>query len=160
MLKSTNAMAFFTRVFFLLWVIVCLSLFMLFTGTVSFIHQFIPGITDSFFVGLSRINGSRYILSLLTSFIGTLLFSLSCTALGVFILDLFWKRLIQKFDTLLELLAYLGTAFLVGEIVNSYVFLMLANLKMLTPYVVGFSRSLRSPGWSLGTLPAPLPVGY
>ena len=61
-MKPTNS--FLANSFFLLWVIVCISLFLGTAGTISHIHQFHFEGVDQFLKGLFRINFYNYLHSL------------------------------------------------------------------------------------------------
>ena len=133
-MKPTNS--FLANSFFLLWVIVCISLFLGTAGTISHIHQFHFEGVDQFLKGLFRINFYNYFLSFGTSLFGVLLFSLSCTAFGAVILDALggWWR--ESVNSRLSLLASIGTAFLAGEVAVSSLFLLASSLYKLSLGVV------------------------
>jgi hypothetical protein len=135
-MRTTNSKSFLANSFFLLWVIICLSLFVIYTGTVSNIHQIRFEDVSPFLRSLSRINFYDYFLNFVTSLFGVLLFSLSCASLGAFVLDLFGDRLRKSIDSILSLLAYIGTVFLVGEIIISSVFLLTGSFHKLSTSIV------------------------
>ena len=119
-----------------LWMAWCFSLFILNAGLFSHIHQFFFTDWNDFFAGLTRAGENGFIIDLLSALFGVLLFSVSCTALGIFALAFLGKRLLEKIDTILDVLMYLGTAFLLGGIIVSSIFLLLANFAKLTPNAV------------------------
>jgi hypothetical protein len=131
-MKSTKPQSFLEKSIILLWVIINLSLFLISTGKVSHIHQFLFEGVSPFLRSFSRINFYNYFIDFMTSFFGVLLFSLSCTAFGAFVLDLFGGWLIKSIKSKLSLFAYFGTAFLVGEIIISSIFLLLCSIYKLS----------------------------
>lgn len=136
-MKLVDSKAFLARTILLLWVFICIPLFLVYTGKVSSIHQFLFKGMDSLLVGLSMMNGDRYLFNLVTSLFGVLTFSLSCIGLGLLVLRSFGNKFEKSIDTRLGFFAYLGTAFLLGEIVSSSIFLFLGIISKLSVTAVG-----------------------
>jgi hypothetical protein len=120
------------RIVLLMWVILCLSIFIAYPGRVSHINQFI-------FRGWGTISSvhtllfpGSYIWSLFVSFLGVLAFSIACTALGSLILNLLVDCLATGSRTGPYWMSYFATAFLLGQTVSSCVFLVLAGLFRIT----------------------------
>jgi hypothetical protein len=107
------------------WLVLALTIFA-FTSRISFVQSFLfPG-WPAFTAHLARIEPARYALDLLNAFAGALAFALACLAFGLLIL----RALRIPRDSAL---AYGTTAFVVGEILFSLIFLSLISLYRLTP---------------------------
>lgn len=119
-----------------LWMAWCFSLFILNAGLFSHIHQFFFEDWGGFIPGLTRVGENSFILDLFSASFGATLFFVSCTALGFFALTFLGDALMQKIDTKLGILMYFGTAFILGEIIVSSIFLLLATYAQLTPAAV------------------------
>lgn len=124
------------------WLILCLLLFV-YISRISFVP--IADITnwEIFVELLTRISPLRYLLDLLGALLGAILFSLACLSLGLAVL-----RKGTRSES--SVLALGVTAFLVGEILFSLIFLTAISLYRLTPAFVAITVTL---GFLIG-LPA------
>jgi hypothetical protein len=125
------------KLLLLTWSILCVVIFIYFPGRVSYIYS--SSLVDLPFLAekMQRMNMAIYIKDLFVSFVGIIIFLTSITALGAFIV-----RLLKFKDTLLELtvsniLAVLGTEFLIGHGILSLILIALGSLHEITPpYII------------------------
>jgi len=124
------------KLLFVSWATFCVTLFIFFPGRISVLHGSILFDWQTIIPKLSRIEPLNYFVNILGAFLGTVLFSLTCISLGsVFILSL----LDGKNNNLLMKPArpvFIGSAFLIGSGLFSFIFLTLAGLYKLTPTFV------------------------
>jgi hypothetical protein len=129
-----NTKTVFTYSLLLVWLIICVILFV-YVSRISYVP--IVNITNwkTFAEMLARISPVRYTLDLLGALLGGILFSLACVSFGLGIL----RNWIQSRSSKLALAV---TAFLIGEILFSIIFLTVISLYRLTPGFVAITISL------------------
>lgn len=132
---------YFLRLILMSWLVICLSVFIIISRN-GFVQ--IVSITNwqAFLDMLTRIPPMLFAYKLLGALLGVMIFSLSCTSLGFFFLH---KITLTGSSTM----AWGVTAFLLGEIFYSLIFLTVIGLYRLTPSFVlgclltGFLAGLR-----------------
>jgi hypothetical protein len=135
---------------FLSWIILCIALFIRFSGTESRIQRSWLDEWQYFPAKLSRIAPITYFMDLAAALLGILVFSAVAIALGIFILKTLKIPLEAHKQKLIEWLAVIATAFLVGQGLLSIILLTLASLYKITPlytaivFLVLFLISFRS----------------
>ncbi|GAB4539655.1 MAG: hypothetical protein Fur002_05100 [Anaerolineales bacterium] len=113
------------EIFLILWAALCVSLFMLYPGRLSYIH----GAVINLSAPSVTIDAAGYILSLVKAFLGASLFSISAAALGARILTLiFSPRGIEEHSQF----ALFATAFLLGHIIYSSIYIFFGAFERLT----------------------------
>jgi hypothetical protein len=123
----------------LAWLLICIAFFVIASQS-DYLQIFIfPGLSI-FLEHLARIAPLSYMLNLIGAMGGIVIFSLACFSLGLGILRDWARR--QPMD-----LAITVTAFILGEIVFSLIFLTLLNLSYLTSTSVSITLIL---GFLLG----------
>ncbi len=128
-----NTKTVFIYPFLLIWLILCLILY-IYISRISFV----PIVTLSwglFAEMLTYISPLRYMRDLFSAWLGAMLFSLACLSLGLGVLQKWAKSHSSK--------SALGvTAFLIGEILFSLIFLTVISLYRLAPAFVAITISL------------------
>jgi len=130
---KSNTKTVFAYPFLLAWLILCLILFVYISRS-----SFVPIVTPSwklFVEMLTHISPLRYTLDLLGAWLGAMLFSLACLSLGLGVLR---KWILSQSSKLASGI----TAFLIGEILFSLIFLTVISLYRLTPAFVAITISL------------------
>lgn len=120
--------SFLTQSFLLAWLAACLAYFVI-VSRVDYLRFFTLPSWPLFLESLSRIAPARYLLDLFAALGGISLFSMASLSLGLTLL----KSRIPNAPKL----AITATAFVLGEIVFSLIFLLLINLRWLTPITAG-----------------------
>lgn len=113
----------------LVWLLICAGLFVRYTGSVSYLHLFAFIDWATFVEHVQRVNLMKYCFDIIGALFGVLIFSLVCLSLGLKILQVLKKNSSS-------LLAVGISAFALGEIVYSIVFLTLLSLYTITPLLV------------------------
>jgi len=113
------------EIFVILWAALCVALFMLYPGRLSYIH----GAVINFSTAPVSIESIRYVLSLTLAALGVALFSISTAALGARLLTLILSNdEIKKHSPL----ALFASAFLLGHISYSSIYIFLGAFGRLT----------------------------
>ncbi|MBI1795139.1 MAG: hypothetical protein HYR70_13260 [Chloroflexi bacterium] len=131
-MQRRNIGIFLGSVSFALWLIVCVTLFIVYAARSSYIYQFIFDGFGPAFLSISRVEPFSYFWGLAVSLLGSLLFSLSYISLGLFLFDLLGGWPAGASRTLPGYLALIGTAFLLGQMAISSIFILLGGLYQLT----------------------------
>ncbi len=142
----------YKRAFAISWAVVCIVVFMIYTGRLSVVHGSSFGNLLTFTQKLAEIQPLAYAGNLLLSFIEIVLFSLACILGGALPVSaaLSYNEInLKKSPSLLSII--LGTWFLVGHWLFSSTFLLLAIYSLLTPSAIIFTLLV---GCSLGIYPA------
>ncbi len=109
------------------WLIISITFFSA-ANRVSYIHTYSPPSWHFFIYKLSQLHILIYVYELFVAFIGILFFSLACTGLGLVVLD---KLKIPTMPKLGQII----TAFVIGEVTLSTIFLSLISTSALTPTI-------------------------
>jgi hypothetical protein len=127
---------FIIKAFILIWAILCVLLFLLSSGKVTYVQwsnlaewQLLPGKLD-------RLDPARDLANLLLALAGVSIFSGACISLGRFVARQAKFGTMLNSATALTRLAFLATEFLIGHGLFSIFFLMLGLLYQLTPLSV------------------------
>jgi len=130
-MQTSRLLGLLKNSFLLVWVILCVMVSMLFSDSISFIHQFSFNGPQDFPSKLARIEPLYYLGNLLGALIGVLLFSMACVALGAFFLIIL-KMPKADIRNTTDRLITVGTAFLIGQGILSILSLTLIGIYELT----------------------------
>lgn len=131
-MKNKQASDLFIRSSILIWSILCVLVFIYYPGRASTISGTTFDNWPSFLSKLGRIELFTYITNLLWAFWGAIIFSIICAITGMFLLPLFKDHPDANTSPKLTTLAFLGTAFTIGQGLLSIVFFTLATFNQLT----------------------------
>lgn len=121
----------FSRAFLLAWLVVSVIMYCAYTGKFAYLQLFIFSSAVSYPDKLSRILPLDSLFRLLWAFGGVTLFSVACLSLGLEIVRRFARK-----ETAFTLGAGV-TAFIVGEMVFSTIYLTMVSFGKLTPPITG-----------------------
>lgn len=123
------------------WCILCVLLFIIYPGSTSHVHQFFTFENwQDFPLKAARIEPVYYAGNLFVALVGALLFFLAYVSLGFLCLQLTKIITPHKNYRFFERVIFVGTAFLVGRQILSFVFFLLAGLYKITPgYVIAIT---------------------
>lgn len=131
-MQNRRTREFFTNTALLTWFALCLVIFMYFPGSVSHMQGVTLYDPSTLPEKLEHISLSTYLLDILTAFLGTTFFGISCVSLGMTIFKVF--RLNNMLANIVRphIVVLIPTYFLIGNMVFSLVFLTLASLTNLS----------------------------
>jgi len=112
------------------WITLALLLFVLYSARTSYIHGSSLQDWPLFTLKLTQLNPFLYIKDLVFAGAGVVVLAAACTGLGAFILRYFYD---ETADSRIQWVALLTSAFLLGEITFSIIFLALGMAGQLTP---------------------------
>lgn len=128
--------SFLKNILFLLWLGLCLGVFILYPGQVSYVYwadlkdwQLLPE-------KLTRLDWIDYLINLIGSFFGAAIYFITCTSLGLFVTQKY-KITDARQATTLSKLANVSITFIIGNGLLSVVFLTIAGIGQLTPLTGG-----------------------
>lgn len=135
MQKNKQKLA-FGNLFFISWATFCSALFIFFSGRISVLHSSFLFDWKTLIPKLSRIEPLNYLANIIWAFWGVALFSLACISLGTIFTFLLWDEKNDGFQTKPARPILIGSAFLIGSGLFSFIFLTLGGLYQLTSVYV------------------------